>query len=88
MLTDPKTNKKTVTDKIKANTSASDLRHWLYKNPTGYYFWRRNVGHHMLNVYKETDKATNVVTYRVQLPYLQDGPGILSIQVLKGSSKS
>lgn len=42
----------------------------------------------MLNVYKETDKATNVVTYRVQLPYQQDGPAILSIQVLKGTSKS
>ena len=90
VLTDPKTNKKTVTEKIKANSSANDLRHWLYKNGAvkGYYFWRSRIGHHMLNVYKETDKATNVVTYRVQLPYQQDGPGILSIQVLKGTSKS
>lgn len=86
MLTDPKTQKRTVTNPIKANDSADSVRHWLYLNPTGYYFWRRGLGHHLLKVEKVVEGK--VATYTVTLPYLQDGPGVSAISVLKGTSKA
>jgi hypothetical protein len=88
VLTDPKTSKRTVTNPITANGDANHVRHWLYLNPTGYYFWRRGLGHHLLKVDKVFDKATNVATYTVSLPYQQNGPAVSAITVLKGTSKS